>query len=180
MGSWVHPHRASPSAGHPTRRHSHRPQPFGPIKTSSFRARDRQRPMWRASLPIAKHFCWTRQGKLLPVNFWLKMKKPLKTFFLAIVEGFETVLKLCLRRRGDLGRRCYAPWRPGGRTRPFAPNPRQGKGVNRYIPDTRTIRQWQMHTPDTLPMRTRYVYDTYWCFWMSQSSYRKSRYIVRN
>jgi len=108
-------------------------QPFGPIKTSSFRARDRQRPMWRASLPIAKHFCWTRHGKLLPVNFWLKMIKPLKTFFLAIVEGLETVLKLCLRRRGDLGRRCYAPWRPGGRTRPFARNPRQGKGVNIHL-----------------------------------------------
>ena len=107
-------------------------QPFGPIKTSSFRARDRQRPMWRASLPIAKHFCWTRHGKLLPDTFWQFVTFSLKTFHVAIVEGLETVLKLhvCLRRRGDFGRRIYAPRRPGGRTGPFARNPRVGKRVN--------------------------------------------------
>ena len=41
-------------------------------------------------------------------------------------RGLETVLELCLRRRGDFGRRIYAPRRPGGRTRPFARNPRRG------------------------------------------------------
>ena len=31
------------------------------------------------------------------------------------VEGVETVLELCLRRRGDFGRRIYAPRRAGPR-----------------------------------------------------------------
>ena len=109
-------------------------QPFGPIKTSSFRARDRQRPMWRACLPIAKHFCWTRHGKLLPDTFWQFVTLSLKTFHVAIVEGLETVLKLCLRRRGDFGRRIYAPRRPGGRTRLRSREiPGGGKGLTLIV-----------------------------------------------
>ena len=77
--------------------------------------------MWRPCLPIAKHFCWTRQAKLLPVNFWLKMIKPLKTFFLAIVEGLETVLKLCLK---GTEHNAETPWFiPTSFTRLRAPQP---------------------------------------------------------
>ena len=108
--------------------------------TSANPARHRQRPMWRASLPLVSGL--SEFLRLSPVGGqkWPKMAETAKMLTVAIVERPETFLELCSESSRASGPTIYGRRRTDGRTRPSARVSRQRIGVKHcaHLHDTRS------------------------------------------